>query len=274
MRVNKRVNKLDNHNNMKRIFFLLFTAALLASCSSTFNIQGTSDVQNLDGRMLYLKAVKGDQLKNIDSCDVVHGQFTFKGTLDTVKVGTLYIDDENIMPIVLEDGEIVIQFNTAKQTCTGTPLNDSLAAFIERYNRISNQIADLGHQQSRAIMDGEDMDVVNHKLSQKAAMLDQECDKIVTTFIEENFDNILGPYVFQMVTSAMEIPLTNAWIDALMTKATPKFKNDPYVKEFMQAAERNQAIMTGMEEPTSAPVPDNNEQVAPPTPNQMAEPGK
>ena len=274
MRVNKRVNKLDNHNNMKRIFFLLFTAALLASCSSTFNIQGTSDVQNLDGRMLYLKAVKDDQLKNIDSCDVVHGQFTFKGTLDTVKVGALYIDDESIMPIVLEDGEIVIQFNTAKQTCTGTPLNDSLAAFIERYNRISNQIADLGHQQSRAIMDGEDMDVVNHKLSQKAAMLDQECDKIVTTFIEDNFDNILGPYVFQMVTSAMEIPLTNAWIDALMTKATPKFKNDPYVKEFMQAAERNQAIMTGMEEPTSAPVPENNEQVAPPTPNQMAEPGK
>lgn len=274
MRVNKRVNKLDNHNNMKRIFFLLFTAALLASCSSTFNIQGTSDVQNLDGRMLYLKAVKGDQLKNIDSCDVVHGQFTFKGTLDTVKVGALYIDDESIMPIVLEDGEIVIQFNTAKQTCTGTPLNDSLAAFIERYNRISNQIADLGHQQSRAIMDGEDMDVVNHKLSQKAAILDQECDKIVTTFIEDNFDNILGPYVFQMVTSAMEIPLTNAWIDALMTKATNKFKNDPYVKEFMQAAERNQAIMTGMEEPTSAPVPENNEQVAPPTPNQMAEPGK
>ena len=149
-----------------------------------------------------------------------------------------------------------------------------LEDFNKRYNRISNQIADLGHQQSRAIMDGEDMDEVNHKLSQKAAMLDQECDKIVTTFIEDNFDNILGPYVFQMVTSAMEIPLTNAWIDALMTKATTKFKNDPYVKEFMQAAERNQAIMTGMEEPTSAPVPENNEQVAPPTPNQMAEPGK
>lgn len=262
---------------MKRIFFLLFTVVILASCSSTFNIQGTSDVQNLDGRMLYLKAVKGDKLKNIDSCDVVHGQFAFKGNLDTVKVGALYIDDESIMPIVLEDGEIVIQFNTAKQTCTGTPLNDSLAVFIERYNRISNQIADLGHQQSRAIMDGEDMDVVNRQLSDKAAMLDQECDKIVTSFIEENFDNILGPYVFQMVTSTMEIPLTNAWIDALMTKATPKFKNDPYVKEFMQVAERNQAIMTGMEEPAPAPEQHPAEQAnmpEPPTPNQMAQPGK
>ena len=102
-------------------------------------------------------------------------------------------------------------------------------------------------------------------------------DKIVTSFIEENFDNILGPYVFQMVTSAMEIPLTNAWIDALMTKATPKFKNDPYVKEFMQAAERNQAIMTGMEEPAPAPEQHPAEQAnmpEPPTPNQMAQPGK
>lgn len=263
---------------MKKLLFFLFTAAILASCSNSFSIQGTSDVQNLDGRMLYLKAAKGDQLKNIDSCDVVHGQFAFKGSLDTVKVGALFIDDESVMPIVLEDGDIVIQFNTAKQTCTGTPLNDSLATFIEKYNRISNQIADLGHQQSRAIMDGEDMDIVNQKLSEKAALLDEECDKIVTSFIEDNFDNILGPYVFQMVTSNMEIPLTNAWIDALMTKATDKFKNDPYVKDFMQAAERNQAIMTGMEDPAPAPAPVAPQQdmapATPPTPNQMAQPSE
>ncbi len=257
---------------MKKLLFCIFTAAVLASCSSSFNIQGSSDVQNLDGRMLYLKALKGDKLKNIDSCDVVHGQFSFKGNLDTVKVGTLFIEDESVMPIVLEDGEIIIQFNTARQTCTGTPLNDTLAAFIEKYNQISNQIVDLGHQQSRAIMDGEDMDVINSQLSEKAALLDAECDRIVTTFIEENFDNILGPYVFQMVTSAMEIPLTNAWIDALMTKATPKFKNDPYVKEFMEAAERNQAIMTGMEDPVPVEQTAIPEQSAIPTPNQMAKP--
>ena len=257
---------------MKKILFCIFTAAVLASCSNSFSIQGSSDVQNLDGRKLYLKALKGEELKNLDSCDVIHGQFSFKGSLDTVKVGTLFIEDESVMPIVLEDGEIIIQFNTAKQTCTGTPLNDSLASFIEKYNQITNQIADLGHQQSRAIMDGEDMDIVNAELSKKAAVLDSECDKIVTSFIEDNFDNILGPYVFQMVTSAMEIPMTNAWIDALMTKATPKFKNNPYVKEFMEAAERNQAIMTGMEDPIPAEQITAPEQNSLPTPNQMANP--
>ena len=257
---------------MKKILFCIFTAAVLASCSNSFSIQGSSDVQNLDGRKLYLKALKGEELKNIDSCDVIHAQFSFKGNLDTVKVGTLFIEDESVMPIVLEDGEIIIQFNTAKQTCTGTPLNDSLASFIEKYNQITNQIADLGHQQSRAIMDGEDMDIVNAELSKKAAVLDSECDKIVTSFIEDNFDNILGPYVFQMVTSAMEIPMTNAWIDALMTKATPKFKNNPYVKEFMEAAERNQAIMTGMEDPIPAEQITAPEQNSLPTPNQMANP--
>lgn len=264
---------------MNKLLYILFTALAFASCTSSYTIQGSSDVQNLDGRMLYLKAMKGDQIKNIDSCDVVHGQFAFKGILDTIKVGALYIEDESVMPIVLEDGEIIIQFNTAKQTCTGTPLNDSLATFIEKYNQISNQIADLGHQQTQAILNGEDEATVNQQLNEKAIVLEAECEKLITSFIEENFDNILGPYVFQMVTSGMEIPLTNDWIEALMMKASAKFKNDPYVKEFMEAAERNQAIMTGMESPAPAaqPAPAPVQQPVDanvPTPNQMAQPAE
>ena len=84
---------------MKNIFYFLCAAAALASCSSSYNIQGTSDVQNLDGHMLYIKALQGNDLKNIDSCDVVHGKFEFRGTIDTVKVGTLFINNEGVMPI-------------------------------------------------------------------------------------------------------------------------------------------------------------------------------
>lgn len=230
-------------------------------------------MQNIDGRMLYLKTVSGEEVKTIDSCDVVHGQFAFSGNVDSAKVAALFINNESIMPVVLEEGEINIKFNLTKQTCSGTPLNDKLAEFIEKYNQITNQISDLQHQHDKAIMDGEDMDIVSKNLQNKYNSLTEEYDKCITSFVEENFDNILGPFVFQMVTGDMEVPMTNPWIEALMTKATDKFKNDKYVKDFMDAAARNQAIMTGMEDPvatTPANVPQQLD--ATPTPNELATP--
>lgn len=259
---------------MKKIIYFLCAAAALASCSSSYNIQGTSDVQNLDGHMMYIKALQGNELKSIDSCDVLHGKFAFRGNIDTVKVGTLFINNEGVMPIVLEEGDIIIKFNTAKQTCTGTFLNDKLNDFIEQYNQITSQIADLSHQEAQAMMDGKDMNVVYLELQQKSNSLGKESDSLITSFIEQNFDNVLGPFVFRMVTNT-EIPMTNAWIEALMLKATESFKNDRYVKEFMEEANHNQAIMTGMDDPT--PIPDtssDNNTATPPTPNDMAKPQK
>ncbi len=181
---------------MKKIIYFLCAAAALASCSSSYNIQGTSDVQNLDGHMMYIKALQGNELKSIDSCDVLHGKFAFRGNIDTVKVGTLFINNEGVMPIVLEEGDIVIKFNTAKQTCTGTYLNDKLNDFIEQYNQITSQIADLSHQEAQAMMDGKDMNVVYRELQQKSNSLNQESDSLITSFIEQNFDNVLGPFLF------------------------------------------------------------------------------
>ena len=259
---------------MKNIFYFLCAAAALASCSSSYNIQGTSDVQNLDGHMMYIKALQGNELKSIDSCDVLHGKFAFRGNIDTVKVGTLFINNEGVMPIVLEEGDIVIKFNTAKQTCTGTFLNDKLNDFIEQYNQITSQIGDLSHQEAQAMMDGKDMNVVYRELQKKSNSLREEADSLITSFIEQNFDNVLGPFVFRMATDT-EVPMTNAWIDALMLKETDSFKNDRYVKEFMEAANHNQAVMTGMDDPT--PIPDassDNNTTTPPTPNDMAKPQK
>lgn len=259
---------------MKKIIYFLCAAAALASCSSSYKIQGTSDVQNLDGHMMYIKALQGNELKSIDSCDVLHGKFAFRGNIDTVKVGTLFINNEGVMPIVLEEGDITIKFNTAKQTCTGTFLNDKLNDFIEQYNQITSQIGDLSHQEAQAMMDGKDMNVVYRELQKKSNSLREEADSLITSFIEQNFDNVLGPFVFRMATDT-EVPMTNAWIDALMLKATDSFKNDRYVKEFMEAANHNQAVMTGMDDPT--PIPDassDNNTTTPPTPNDMAKPQK
>lgn len=257
---------------MKNYLLALFAVIAATSCSK-YSITGSSDLQDVDGRMLFLKTVRGDELLNMDSCDVVHGKFKFHGALDSVRVVALYMDNMPVIPVVLEDGEITVTLNSQKQICKGTPLNDTLAVFNEKYQQLIYQMQELSHEQSQAIMNGEDMDEVNARLAQKEQELLMQEDKLITTFIQENFDNCLGPYVFEMATSSYQYPTLTPWIEALMTKATDGFKNAPYVKEYMKIAHENQNIMTGVTEVPPPPV-----QQAPmpqgPTPNELAKPAQ
>ncbi len=254
---------------MNRIIYAILTVTALTSCANSYNIQGTSNVSMLDGRMLYLKVYQKDNLKNVDSCDVVHGQFHFTGSVDTTKMAILFMDDESIMPMVIEGGDITVKLDNTQQKVSGTPLNDKLTQFNEDYNKLQIRMNDLGHKQSQAIMNGEDELETNHKLSIEASQIAEEEDKLVTTFIAENFDNVLGPGVFFMITAGYQYPMLQPWIEDLWSKATDHFKNDAYVKDFYEKARQNEAIMNGTAE---APLPQPTAVPAPPTPNQMAAP--
>lgn len=264
---------------MNKIIYAILTALAFTSCSQSYKIQGTSNISNLDGRMLYLKAMQNGELKNLDSCEVVHGQFKFSGSTDSSSIATIFMDDESVMPLVLEEGTITIQLNNTKQNCTGTELNDKLFAFLDKYNKLQSQYGDLYHQESQAIMNGDDIDVVHQKLNEEATRILEEEDKLLTGFICENFDNVLGPGVFLMITSSYEYPILNSWIEYILTKATDTFKNHPYVKDYVEAAQRNQNLMNGMEEPTYVPQPQAplapvNGDAAAPTPAEMAKPSE
>ena len=208
---------------MNKIYYAIIGLFALTSCANTFNITGTTSVSTLDGQKLYLKVLKDTTMKNLDSCDVVHGQFQFNGAIDSVRVGNIIFNDNGSLPVVLEDGSIQVRIDNTQETVSGTPLKD----------------------------------------------------KLVTSFVTENYDNVLGPYVFITVCmNRYEVPMLDAWVEDIMSKATDKFKNDPQVKEYYQAAQDNQNIMNGTKVPVHAP-----QQPAPvatpqdgPTPNDLAAP--
>ncbi len=261
---------------MNKILYAFVTILALASCANTYNIQGTSNVSTLDGRMLYLKVLKDNDFKSLDSCDVVHGQFHFSGTYDSTSMANIFMDDESVLPLVLESGDITIKIDNTQQTVSGTPLNDELFKFFNRYNQLRSQEAELLHTHDRAIMDGSNMEVVNAKLQEEALKISQEEDKLVTTFVTENFDNVLGPGIFFMMTIGYQYPELTPWIEDIMSKATEKFKNDTYVRDYYKKAQENQAIMNGLKDvhpaapsmtPPPAPAPA-------PTPNEMAKPSE
>lgn len=227
------------------LLYYIVIAICLTACSQ-YNIVGSSDLSDIDGRTLYLKAIGLDSLTTVDSCSVVHGKFKFSGSLDSTRIVTLCIDDMAILPVVLEEGEVRVTLNDQRQESKGTPLNDSLTAFNKRYETLISQFEDLEHIQNQGYMNGENMDSINLILVAKQRRLVMKEDELVTSFISANFDNCLGPYVFQLATSNYRYPVLVPWIEALMTKASQKFKDAPYVKEYMETAKQNQDIMTGV----------------------------
>ena len=241
---------------MNRFIYLLFGVALLSSCAETYNVEGSTSVSSLDGSKLYLKALKNKEIKNIDSCEVVHGQFHFSGVLDTVRMATLFMDDESIMPVVLEEGAITVKLDNARQKVGGTPLNDKLYTFLDKHNQLENQMVELSHKQSQMMLDGIEEDQINETLSREAETIAKEEDKLVTDFIVDNFDNVLGPGVFMMITSSFRYPILTPQIEHIMSKATDTFKNDPYVKDYYKAATENEARMQGLDpDGMTAPAP-------------------
>lgn len=233
---------------MKRIVYALVIACSLVSCAESYSVQGASSISALDGSKLYLKAIKDNELKNIDSCEVVHGKFRFSGLLDTVRMANLFMNDESIMPVVLEKGEISIKIDKASQVVGGTPLNDKLYEFIDFHSQLDNQMAELSHKQSQMLLEGIEEDVINQQLNMEAADIARREDSLVTNFIVENFDNVLGPGVFMMMTSGYPYPILTPQIEDIMSKATSKFKNDPYVKDYYEIATENQARQNGLHE--------------------------
>lgn len=272
---------------MNKILYAFITLLAMTSCANSYNIQGTSNVSTLDGRMLYLKILKNNDFKNIDSCDVVHGQFHFDGNLDSVRMANIFMDDEAVLPLVLESGDINVKLDDAQQIVSGTPLNDKLFKFFKKYQQLQNQQMELVHKHDQAIMNGSDMEMVTRKLNEEAIRLADQEDKLVTSFVTENFDNVLGPGVFFMVTMRNQYPMLSPWIEDIMSKATEHFKNDPYVKDYYQKAQENEQIMNGTRDagqdasamqapqvdPNAAPAPTANDLAKPTIPENQAEGG-
>ncbi|MCD8296425.1 MAG: DUF4369 domain-containing protein [Prevotella sp.] len=256
---------------MNKVIYALLAIISLASCANSYNIEGSSNIPTLDGRMLFLKTYNNGDLRDIDSCDIVHGKFAFKGTLDSTKLVTLFMDEESIIPVVLEKGDISIKIDNTQRRVSGTPLNEKLFNFLEQYDQLANEMADLSHIQSQAIMEGADLNEINAKLNQMADEISDKEDKLITSFIVDNFDNVLGPGVFFMVTATNTYPELSPWIEDIMSKATANFKNDPYVKDYYEKAQQNQAIMNGTAFANDAN-DYNSPQAQTPTPNELAQP--
>ena len=234
--------------SINRILYAAVLTMAVSSCADTYtesyNIQGSSSVSLLDGSKLYLKVMSEGDLKSIDSCEIVHGDFGFTGRYDSTLIGMLAIQDGG-MPIVIEKGDIKVSIDKMANKVSGSPLNDILYDFLDKHIQLANQMGELGHKEARMMLDGIDEQTIAQRLSQENQLLMMKADSLETHFILDNLDNVLGPYVFQMLTANYRYPMLTPQIEEIMAKATDKFKNDPYVRSYYSSAKGILARMKG-----------------------------
>ncbi|MCD8310659.1 MAG: DUF4369 domain-containing protein [Prevotellaceae bacterium] len=222
-------------------------ALLLAvtACSNKYKIEGSSSVRSRDGKTLTLRMLTDGDWVAVDSAEVVHGNFEMQGVVDSACMVGLFMDDEYIMPIVLERGKITVSITYAYTECKagGTLLNKRLYEFMEKYNNFELQQDDLDRKEARMILDGGDADVVHAQLVKEAEDLEQEKSDYVKTFIKDNYENVLGPSVFLMMCGTLPYPMMTPDIEDIMRTAPMAFKQNPLVEDFLSAAKEKMQLI-------------------------------
>ena len=262
--------------SVNRILPFLLLLVLFTSCNRKYKIEGSSSVTSLDGKMLFLKTLRDGQWVNVDSAEVIHGHFKMKGRADSVMMVTLYMDHEGIMPLVLEDGKIVVSISNTQLIAKGTPLNDKLYEFIDKRNSLEVKIEELERKEARMVLDGvnleevhkeleqegealvkemngyvkqfiidnyENVDDVHGQLAKEGETLVKEMNDYVRQFIVDNFENVLGPSVFMMMCSTLPYPVMTPQIEDIMRTAPLSFKENTLVKDFLTKAKENMQLI-------------------------------
>ncbi len=189
--------------------------------------------------MMYLKVYRDSELRSLDSCRVTHGKFEFRGVLDTTVMANLFAEDISLMPVVVESGPVVVRIDEQQQSLTGTPLNDSLMSFIRQKTAIDLQIQALTQKEGRLVMSGMEFSDVVDQLNTEYAALSVKGEQLVTQFVKRNYNNVLGPGIFMILTSSLPYPMLTPQIEEILATATPQFLSHPYVRDFVGAAHHN-----------------------------------
>lgn len=229
----------DNRTYVNRLLFSVVSLVTFASCASEYKIEGSSSVSRLDGKMLFVKVPTGKGMTNLDSAEVVHGMFRMEGVADSAIIASLYMDDESIMPFVVEKGRISIDIGSARMLAGGTPLNDRLYGFVGKKISLDDRAYELERLESRLIMDGKTEEEIHLELDTERQKLADEMNALAKNFIQENYDNVLGPGVFIMMCNAFPYPVLTPLVEEILDAAPDSFRDHPMIKEYVDAARTN-----------------------------------
>lgn len=210
---------------MKKIVFLIMAVVAFCSCSTKekYAIDGSVADPNYENIKLVIQQTANNQIVAVDTMTIQSGKFSFKGNIDSVAIKNVFSPDtSSLMPFVfiVEKGTITVEItdNTAK--IGGTPLNDKLQAFNDKFMSNTKKghdlIAGYTKKQEAGIATEQDETSLRETLSELA----KENTTMMVAFAKENIDNILGEYCFMSYYFRVDSQTR----EEMNSFATPKIK--------------------------------------------------
>ena len=229
---------------MNRLLPLLSLLFIFTSCGKQYKIEGSSSINRLDGKMLFVKTLQDDgEWINIDSAEIIHGVFSMKGKVDSVIFASIFMNEDNIMPLVIEKGNIKISIGYDKVEADGTPQNNALYEFIKKKNEFDSKIEELESKEARMVMEGVGLKDIYEELNKEGDALSKESNDYVKKFISDNYETILGPNVFAILCSSLPYAIITPQIEDILKDAPYSFKSHRLVKDFTNKAKENMQLL-------------------------------
>lgn len=227
-----------------RPFYILLSLILgvgaHTSCTSQYNIDGNASIQGFDGQKMYLRLNTCDgpmQTVCIDSCEVVHGVFNFGGAVDSVVMAELYLGSYPMMPVVLEDGRLLVQMDNIEQSITGGPLNERLSSFLAQRFRCENSLVDLDRRARLMLYQGKSTDEVMLAFDPLKESVINRIRELDAQFVRDNYTNPLGPgYFMRICTDDAGFPRNDCEIVSILADAPQAFLRNPFIDHFIHHA--------------------------------------
>ena len=142
--------------------------------------------------------------------------------------------DESIMPLVIEKGKIKIDINNSGVTIKGTPLNEKFNDFVVKKNSLDDQAYEVERLESRMIMDGKNPLEIQQEITAQRKALSGKMDSLTINFIEDNYENVLGPGLFIMICNGLPYPVLTPMMEQILKNVSRVVQEQSAYKELRQ----------------------------------------
>jgi len=219
------------------VFTLCASLGVFTSCSNTYNISGDIRSGYFEGHTLTLRVLQDSAWNIIDSVEVIHGHFEAEGTVKKPRMATLFCQEYALLPLVLEGGHVNVILDGHLVEAKGTPMNNELYGFFDERRELTYQLDDLDQRVANMVVSGYSIDNAQEFVSSQRRAINEVLATQSRTFIQHNYNNILGANVFMMLCANLPYLKINDNLKAILLEAPEEFKMQPGIRIYARAAQ-------------------------------------
>lgn len=182
---------------MRNVLFTLFAIFTLFACTPTdsYKISGTYKDAPQNGK-IYLAQLTSSSIDYIDSTEIKNDKFEITGKQDDPIVRFIFYPlaegGEDIIPIVLENGNISVNIEKNRTIVSGTELNNAMQRYKDEFNAVS-------HRTEKAFLSIRNTDNMTPEkldsLQNIADALSSEMAQVLHNHISTNIENPIGAFI-------------------------------------------------------------------------------